>query len=374
MIHVVRKNETMKDVGLLYDVEENEIGNANFSGEFIPISENDALWIPSDNRFYFPKMEESIQEIGHFYKAEPVLLKELNGTAADTVPANARVKLPPADKMKFELSSMHKVTSSETSFVPVDLYGKYITQIYIDGYDLIGNDLNLPYDYPAIQASVINKIAPRFVLGELDRYSPDAILGQLNHDLSFKEYDGGLLIVSTESEIEDMLKITRNLIDEQFHVSVAAPFKVLKEIRNYMPLFKAVYYTADKNIFDFESFTENISKLKEMVSSDKIGIVYKRSIADINKNELTINYIGAAELESIIRSQKEPHITFDENSQLCFLTYYDDGTQHNLVYEDVRSFYSKASYLLKEKINKIIIHQTDKDLIKYYGILKELSI
>lgn len=372
MIHVVRKNETIEDLENIYNVRSDEIKKANFYNDHMSCRENNAIWIPLKNRLYFPSEEESLSKICKINRADINKVKALNKINHEKIPANVKVLLPDIDSMKFELSAIHKVTSGETSFVPIDIYGKTMSQVWIDGYDLLENNLNLPYDYPAIQASILHQIVPRFVLNDLHRYASDEIFNQLIHDLSYKEYDGGLLILNSENEIDDAYKIAQGLIDEKYDVSIAATIKILKAMNNTIH-FKNIYYIAEKNIFDFDSFTENILSLKSRIPSDKLGIIYKKGIADINKNKLHIEYIHLKDIETIVANHNPPRITFDEKSQLCFLSYSVENDQHNVVFEDIRTFYAKADFLLRENINKIIIAQVDKEMIKYYGVLKELS-
>ena len=130
---------------------------------------------------------------------------------------------------------------------------------------------------------------------------------------------------------------------------------ILKQIR--YSLYENLFYSPKRNTFDFTSFKEIITKLTEIIPAEMLGYEFSMKAAIIDKENMKISYPELMEIKDIFY-KNVPEITYDELSKLCFFRY-GHNKSHNVIYEDLRSIYSKAKYLSEKNI--------------YHYLLPELS-
>lgn len=341
MIHIIRENETIEDIAHIYDVSIEKIMNYNADNSFCV---NASIWVDSGGVVGFNEITKEI-ELGPYYKFEGL-----------------------------NLSMINKVESLNESFVPVDNWARDCKQVFIDGYDVDNerNELNLPYDYPSINACSVNNIVPSFVLCNIAKYESDFIINMLLNDLSFKEYKNVLIIVKKKDELASAKKLKNVLKNDGFGVFAAMEYNLIKNC-DYLSGFDLVYYMTEKNIIDFDSFVQKVSDLIWLMGNDNLGLLYTPRFVDINKANNEISYLNMADVRKIADVYKIDKINFDEDSQLCWMRYTKDNFVHSLLFEDYRTFYAKASFLKENQIKNICFNECSayaNVLGKIFGIVK----
>lgn len=324
LIHIMRENESIEDVAYIYNVSKENILNYN---PYVIGCANEALWVEKGEIINFNEITKKAEHHSYF-------ISDMN------------------------LATVYKPESLEDSFVVVDNWARNSKQVFIDGYDvdLHNGELNLPYDYPCINACNINNIVPSFVLSDLHRYTDSAVMNMLLTDLSFKEYKNVLLIAKNETDctaVEELLPILKG---EGFGICFAANCNLLKKIAKFDG-FDTVYYMTEKNIIDFNGFVQNMTDLIWLLGNEKPGVLYTPRYVDINKATSKISYLSNKNAVKLMQRRKIDRINFDDDSQLCWVRYTDeDNSVHSLLYEDIRTFYAKALFLKENQVKNICFY------------------
>ncbi len=356
MLHIVRKNESITDIARIYKATAESISNANNLDEGAQLYENSSIWVPKDKYVRFTQSAITT-EIENDYPFANTCIKENTRIEDDYMPLNINTE------------AIFKITRDDAPFVTVDLYARELSAVYLNVYDVNEKELNLPNDYPAINACEINDVKPGFIIDNADTYLDEYILQQLLYDLSFKSYKKALLIINNENETHKALALKKALGNEGYPISIAAPANVLTDTE--FKGFDTVYYKTEDNIFDFEGFKENIDKL--MSRYDILGVLYEPKGADIDKSNQKIKILKNADIYKVISANDIKKISFDDRSQLCYTGYESDGIVHNILFEDLRSFYAKANYLIQNNINTILFNELNNTTLNYIGVLKQLE-
>jgi hypothetical protein len=262
-------------------------------------------------------------------------------------------------------------SAGETPFVPIDLYGRALDRIYLDIYDPNGENLNLPNDYPAINACDINRIEACFALRNPKQYLNEEMLRQLLYDLSFKNYPRALLLISEEDELRHAGLLARELQTDRYKTDIAAPVSVLEGAD--LSDFNEIYYQKESNVFDFESFAENIGKLCARTGPEKAGVLYAARGADINKTAHTVKNVTLKDVYERLKQEKIDKISFDDRTQLCFVSYISDGETHNMLFEDYRSLYAKLNLMQEKGMGKIIFSGLSDETVCACGLMNLLE-
>lgn len=324
MIHTMRENETSRELVQIFSCEETDIFSVS-GKQADSLTEGMSVWI-------------GLGYIPHFDKKNFALTKK-----------------PLFSHEELKLSCIYTPQSNEESFVGADILAQNASFVYIDAYNITENLLNLPYDYPAINACIMSKHSPAFVINEPSLYAKENILEQLLHDLSFKEYTRCLINVPSYKDIQAFNILKESLNSAAIAVEVAAPHRVFSEASGDIAAEK-YFYRPERNVLDFESFTNNVSHIAELFGASKTGCVVHPSAARINKESGKVEFLCAEEVQEAIASHVDK-ISFDEASQLAHCTYSDDKGSYSLIFEDYRTLCAKISFLLKSKITDILTQQ-----------------
>lgn len=336
MIHIMRENDTIEKVSQIFGVNSDDTIKHNTYGTNLLCTEGSSIWIPCESRVEFNEITDE------------------------------RMNYPLNKEGWFNISAIHKPENSDTAFVPADLWGRDLNEMFIDGYIIEETNLNLPYDYPAINACILNNVRPSFAIREPSLYLKDDITQQLLHDLSFKEYEKGLIIADNEEEGKCACELGNALISDGYEISIAGNCRTLTSLKNENAVKDAsrVWYMTEKNIFDFDSFETNIKKLLSTVAnSDNLGVIYTPRCVKIKKKSGIIEHINEAEIARAIHENDVKKVFFDEDSQLNIFTVNDikDET-YSYVYEDLRSIYAKCAFLKDMKIKNICFSYLDEKI------------
>lgn len=358
MLHIVRKNETLEDIAKIYATEVDRIAKCNFLETYGPLCENTCIWVPNGKytEFLMDEIEASNNHIFPLYTGG--------------IKKNTKIETE-YEKRSMSAQANFECKQGESPFVPIDLYGRALDRIYLDIYDPEGENLNLPNDYPAINACEINGIEYCFALKRPKEYLNREMLRQLLYDLSFKNYPRALIIVNEEEETKYASLLAQELKIERYKTDIAAPLCLLESCA--WPDFDDIYYMTEHNVFDFESFSDNIEKLTSVATIKKAGVFYMPRGADINKTTHCVKNISLKDVYETLKREKVEKISFDDRTQLCFISYLSDEQTHNILFEDYRSLYAKANLMQQKGIHKIIFSGLSSETICFCGILDMLE-
>lgn len=365
MLHVIRANESIDDIAKIYDIDAQEILKANKN---TCIAQNSSVWVPCPNLCYFSERDEAVSYISRVCGVESGELTAFNKNIGETVHKNMRVALPRIENNFFEVFAVCEVNEDNEYATPIPQMSRHIKGAFIDGYKVVSNKLNQPYDYQAINDCLDAKIGAYFVINEIFRFSDEALTNQLLHDLSFKDYSAALIMLSGKDDMPVFEKLSGILNRFGINVSACGDESVLGLIQDISNL-KYVFYKPRRNTFDFDSFAETFEMLSKSIPRDQLGYYLHIYSADIDKTNMRINYPDISFISLKGKEYDVTHIDFDEESQLCILRYTENANEHNAIFEDLRSLYSKLSYLKDNDINKLIIPKTDD----YAATLASLS-
>jgi hypothetical protein len=358
MLHIVRKNETLEDIAKIYATEADKIAQYNFLENYGLLCENTGVWVPNGRYTVFLN-----EEIGAGQEHVFPLF-------ASGIRKNTKIEKEYTSR-GLSAYGLFTCRQGETPFVPIDLYGRVLERIYLDIYEPNAENLNLPNDYPAINACDINHIEACFLLRKPKEYLNKEMLNQLLYDLSFKNYPRALIVADDEDEMKYAGLLAHELQTERYKTDIAAPISILEAA----PLsdFSEISYMTEGNVFDFESFEENINKLCAVSSPEKMGVVYTARGADINKTTHTLSNIALKDVYDLLKREKIEKILFDDRTQLCFVSYTADEQTHNVLFEDYRSLYAKARLMLEKGVDKIIFPGLSYETVCLCGVLDMLE-
>lgn len=342
MIHILRKNESLSDIAEIYGVEENELAIYNPNAF---LCENSCVWVNSGGIVSFSESDGS-RNTAPFENHEDV-----------------------------RLSAVHTALSCDDGFVPVDNWGRGLSEIFIDSYriDPDTKELVLPYDYPAINACIINGLLPSFVITSPVEFCSEEAYNALLTDLSFKEYQNVMITAKNLREYEAAVKLGEVLKNDNFGMNLAFSSRILPKVEDN-GLFDMFYYQTEKNIIDFVSFSENILSLTEKFPLLHTGVLYSPGYVDVNKSDGRVIYADGKTAKEIFELSRLSNVKFDDEAQLCYFRYKEKtGTEHTLLFEDMRSFYAKLSFMLEKGVKNICFWGCDEQtcvLSKILGLVK----
>ncbi len=322
MIHILRENESLSDIAEIYGVDESGIAVYN---PYALLCENSCVWVNSGGIISFSEEDGK----------------------KDTVPFVKH------DDVRF--SAVHTSLNCDDGFVPVDNWGRNFSEIFIDSYRLDPDtkELVLPYDYPAINACMINGLLPSFVITDPVGFCGEDAYNALLTDLSFKEYQNVMITAKNMKEYEAAVKLGKVLKNDNFGMNLALPSRLFASVENN-GLFDMFYYQTEKNIIDFGSFSENILSLIEKFQLSHIGVLYTPRYVDVSKNDGRIIYANSETAKEIFKLSHLNSVKFDDDAQLCYFRYKEQGgAKHTLLFEDMRSFYAKLSFMLEKGVKNI---------------------
>ncbi len=350
MIHIMRENETIEDIAYIYGTTTDAIISQN------PIhtiyAQNSAVYIPLKNEVYFTDRNISTKELSSLTACDEDELCTKNHLGrGHIIPGNFRVILPRQIIIKKEMiSSVYSTKDINSDFVSIDRNHEYASKVFIDCYDVTGTNLNLPEDYPSINACRINDINAGFYIGDVSLFADEDILMQLKHDLRYKSYSEVLLNVKNVAEADSCRYLAECFRSIGLNVSVKSNENVLRSLE--YEEYDTLYYSARRNIFDFSSFTNVISELLSIIPARYLGYDMKMCAADIHKESMKITYPDIASVKAVY-SLHCPEISYDDISRLCFFRY-NEGGVHNVIYEDMRTLYAKACFLRERGVEKFL--------------------
>ncbi|NLW70363.1 MAG: hypothetical protein GX061_04705 [Eubacteriaceae bacterium] len=326
MIHILRENESASQAAAVYGLKEENLRTYNTLGDYFPGGENEAVWMDCGGLVRFDEISGEAKRLKYYEHPE------------------------------HELNFLHSVSSVTDGFVPIDNWGRDAKEIFIDGYGVSGNNLLLPADYPAINACVLHRITPSFVINSPGDYLSDEIGFQLVNDLSFKEYRNVLIRVTGEAQMQDALKLSDFLRSENFGIFAAMPYNCAK--LTSPGDYERVYYETEKTAFDFESFTLRCDELQTLFGEQRFGVLYTPRGAQMDPDGGNIRYLTLRGLGEVL-GKKEGAVMYDESCELAFFRIRPsrgEGEKSNVIYEDLRSFYAKAAFCLERGIKYFCIN------------------
>lgn len=372
MLHIIRSGESLIELSELYDIAAEDILRANSDELLVMLSEESAIAVPTEHDVLFTAEPTKYSELAQSLGCSLAELLQLNEASADIpLPKNLRYRAPKA-AMPFEVSAVYTISGYDNDFVRLDANAAGLSKIMIAAYTEHEGRLNLPYDYPAINACRINGASPMFYIADTAPYRDPELFAQLQNDLSFKDYSGGLFELRTAEDIEAIRAISPEIWKMDMSISVCGEQSILSALGS-SALIDFVYYKPERNIFDFESFAKVIAELSDLIAPEKLGLWYIGRAADIDRTSSNITYLKRSELPKLSSRHNIEKIVFDERSALCFFKYEDGGAVHNVVYEDIRSFYAKAALLRELGITEIILGELSGESRQYLDALSQLA-
>ncbi|MBE6039018.1 MAG: LysM peptidoglycan-binding domain-containing protein [Anaerofustis stercorihominis] len=352
MLHIIREGESLSDIAKIYKVNTTKIKNSNLQGCIY--ASGSCCYIPSDREIFFTENNIQTGELSDILNMSEEELCEANDIPGSVkIPGNVLLYTKKKNYDRSLFSAIYKVNDITSSFVNLDVNAHLVSNVFIDCYNVIDGEINLPCDYPAINACKINGITPSLYIDDVSILAQGDVLLQLLHDLSFKEYSQVLLNIKNEGDLQYISQAINEFHNERMNICITANENILKSIDHED--YSCLYYKSRRNVFDFTSFTEIITSLLTHIPAHKLGYAVQLHAADIDRNNMNINYPSVNDISDMFDEGNGEYISFDEISQLCFFKYTSDGTVRNVIYEDLRSVYAKASYLKKCGIDKFLI-------------------
>lgn len=357
MIHILRKNETTNDICNIYGIREDELLRENPHTVF---AENSAVYIPSAREIYFTKNECNAKSLSEKLGIDEDIFCETNHIKkGNIIPANMRVLGRETTPDRKLFSAVFAVKSVNADFVNADRKAHLYSRIFVDCYKSDGDNINLPEDYPALNACRINGISAGIYINDISSFCNEEVLLKIKQDLKYKDYGEVLLNVPAPSYIDSLGYITDFFLDAGMKVSIISDESVLRKL-DYSH-YDTLYYSSKRNIFDFASFTAVMDALTEAVPAGIIGYHLKMCAADIKRDTMKINYPHISHIRDLYEKTKA-QISYDIDSKLCFFS--DTSQNRNYIYEDYRTIYAKCAYLSQKGISKFITTEPDEAMVR----------